>query len=113
VAPPDQAARVSILQLLLKDTPVEKIDYEALAKSTAEFSGADLKAVVDLAVEGKITESLRAGRPLPLTQGDLKGAAGRHVATTREWFAAAKNYALYANEGGLYDDILTYLKIKK
>jgi hypothetical protein len=24
-----------------------------------------------------------------------------------------QNYALYANEGGLYDDILTYLKIKK
>jgi len=113
VAPPDHAARVSILQLLLKDTPVEKLDYEALAKSTAEFSGADLKAVVDLAVEGKITESLKAGRPLPLTQADFKQAAGRHVATTREWFAAAKNYALYANEGGLYDDILTYLKIKK
>jgi SpoVK/Ycf46/Vps4 family AAA+-type ATPase len=113
VAPPDAPARVSILQLLLKDRPTEKIDYEALAKNTAEFSGADLKAVVDMAIEGKINESMKAGRPLPLTQADLKAACGRHVATTREWFSAAKNYALYANEGGLYDDILTYLKIKK
>ncbi len=113
VAPPDQPARVSILQLLLKDTPTEKTDYEALAKMTSEFSGADLKAIVDMAIEGKITESLKAGRPLPLTQSDLKAACGRQTATTREWFSAAKNYALYANEGGLYDDILRYLKIKK
>jgi hypothetical protein len=33
--------------------------------------------------------------------------------TTKEWFLTARNYALYANEGGLYDEILTYLGIKK
>ena len=31
--------------------------------------------------------------------------------STREWFATARNYALYSNQGGLYDDILTYLKL--
>ena len=34
-------------------------------------------------------------------------------ASTREWFNSAKNYALYSNDSGLYDDILVYLKIKK
>lgn len=113
VPPPDKEARVNILQLMLKDIPTEKVDYEALAKLTEEFSGADLKATVDIAVETRITESLKKGVPQPVTQQDLKEACTRHKATTREWFSAAKNYALYANEGGLYDDILKYLKIKK
>jgi len=31
--------------------------------------------------------------------------------TTKEWFAAARNYALYANQGGAYDDVIKYLKM--
>jgi transitional endoplasmic reticulum ATPase len=113
VQPPDKTARISILQLLLQNTPTEKIDVESIARLTEEYSGADLKAVVDMAIESKITESLKAGKPLSLTNTDLKNACSKQVATTREWFATAKNYALYANEGGLYDDILKYMKIKK
>ena len=30
--------------------------------------------------------------------------------TTKEWFATARNYALYSNQGGIYDDILQYLR---
>jgi hypothetical protein len=42
---------------------------------------------------------------------DLVAAAARHKPTIREWFATAKNHALYANEGGMYDDILKHLGI--
>jgi transitional endoplasmic reticulum ATPase len=31
--------------------------------------------------------------------------------STKEWFASARNYALYSNQGGTYDDILKYLKL--
>jgi transitional endoplasmic reticulum ATPase len=31
--------------------------------------------------------------------------------TTKEWFATARNYALYSNQGGIYDDILQHLKL--
>jgi hypothetical protein len=41
----------------------------------------------------------------------LAAAAGQVKATTREWFATARNYALYANQGGAYDDVLKYLKM--
>ena len=50
--------------------------------------------------------------PQPLRTKDLTAAAGTQKATTREWFATARNYALYSNQGGIYDDILTYLKLK-
>jgi SpoVK/Ycf46/Vps4 family AAA+-type ATPase len=113
VQPPDKAAREEILKLELKDKPVENIDYAGIAKITEEYSGADIKAVVDIAVEAKLPESIKQGRVIPVTNNDIKNAVGRHKPTTKEWFATAKNYALYSNESGLYDDILKYLKIKK
>ena len=30
--------------------------------------------------------------------------------TTLEWLTTARNYARYANEGGLYDDVLAFLE---
>ena len=34
------------------------------------------------------------------------------LARVREWFADARNYAMYANDGGLYDDLAKYLKVR-
>ena len=68
-------ARAAILRLLCRGKPVQNIDYEHLAKKTDNFSGADLKAVVDLAVEAKLREAMKAGVPKPLTTKDLPAAA--------------------------------------
>jgi SpoVK/Ycf46/Vps4 family AAA+-type ATPase len=113
VQPPDQESRESISRIMLKDKPVKDIDYTTLAKSTAEFSGADLNAVIDIAVEHKLRESFKDGIPQPLSTKDLLNAARQVKPSTKEWFNAARNYALYSNESGLYDDILEYLKLKK
>jgi transitional endoplasmic reticulum ATPase len=113
VEPPDEEGRIAILQILLKEKPKGDIDYRSIAKHTAEFSGADLKAVVDLAIESKLAEAFKTGIPAPLQTKDLVNAAKQQHATTKEWFSTARSYALYSNESGLYDDILTYLKIKK
>lgn len=112
VPPPDEPAREEILNLLLKDKPVENIDVRKLAAKTKDFSGADLKALVDQAIEEKLHAAIRSGRPSPLTTRDLLAAMKPIRPTTTEWFATARNHALYANQGGTYDDVLTYLKIK-
>jgi transitional endoplasmic reticulum ATPase len=113
VPPPDAAARSEILRLLLAGKPVaDNIDYEKLAKATDGFSGADLRAIVDHVVESKLTAAVRTGVPEPLTMRDLLAAAKAIRPTTKEWFSTARNHALYANEGGLYDDVLQYLKLK-
>ena len=111
VPPPDSPARAAILRLQCRGKPVEDIDYDHLAKKTDNFSGADLKALVDVAIESKLREAMKAGIPKPLSTRDLATAAGTLKATTKEWFATARNYALYSNQGGIYDDILQYLKI--
>jgi SpoVK/Ycf46/Vps4 family AAA+-type ATPase len=112
VPPPDAPARAAILRILCRGKPVDEIDYDHLARKTDRFSGADLKAVVDVAVERKLQEALKAGVPKPLTTRDLTVAAGTIRPSTKEWFATARNYALYANQGGLYDDILAYLNLR-
>jgi SpoVK/Ycf46/Vps4 family AAA+-type ATPase len=113
VAPPDEDGRKDILLSHLKGKPAEKIDAMQIAKITPGYSGADLKAIVDMATEYKLEESLSRGSLQPITQKDLAKAAKGHRATTGEWFATARNYALYANETGLYDEILQYLNLKK
>src|SRR3954467_2491769 len=112
VPPPDAAARAAILRLHVRGKPTQDLDFDHIAKKTDGFSGADLRAVVDLAVEGKLRQAMKAGALKPLTTRDLAAGASAQKPTTREWFASARNYALYSNQGGIYDDILTYLKLK-
>lgn len=111
VPPPDAPARAAILRLQCQGKPLAEIDFDQLGKKTEGFSGADLKAVVDVAIEGKLQEALKTGVPRPLTTRDLAAAAGTLKPTTKEWFATARNYALYSNQGGIYDDILKHLKL--
>jgi transitional endoplasmic reticulum ATPase len=113
VEPPDEKAREEILSSVLKGKPVEDIDVKKIAQGTDNYSGADIKALVDIASEDKLRESMAKGVIQPIATKDLLKAIKQHKPTTLEWFASARNYALYANESGLYDDILKHLKIKK
>ncbi|HEY0981727.1 AAA family ATPase [Schlesneria sp.] len=112
VPPPDEPARADILRLHLTGKPVETIDHGQVARKTKDFSGADMKAIVDQTVEAKLREAMKTMRPIPITTGDLVSAAASLKPSTKEWFTSARNYALYSNQGGLYDDILKYLKLK-
>ncbi len=113
VSPPDVKSREEILKIHLQGKPLEKISYDSLSKACDKFSGADLKAVVDIAIEGKLEEAMKTGVPSPLSTSDILKAIKKHVPSTQEWFVKARNYALYANDSGLYDDILRYLNLKK
>jgi AAA+ superfamily predicted ATPase len=111
VPPPDAPARAAILKALLKGKPQEDIDEAAVAAKCDAFSGADLKAVVDQTIEAKLKDAMKTGRPSPIVTKDLIKAAGGVRPSTREWFATARNYALYSNQGGQYDEIVKYLKM--
>jgi AAA+ superfamily predicted ATPase len=110
VPPPDATARAAILQIHCQGKPMSEVDYAAVAKQSEHFSGADLKGAVDVAVEQKLKVALREGKPQPITTRDLLSAAKAVKPSTREWFSTARNYALYSNQSGLYDDILKHLK---
>ncbi|MGO4773652.1 AAA family ATPase [Flavobacterium sp. W22_SRS_FK3] len=113
VPPPDETSRESILKLKLNNKPTEAIDYNNISKKTENFSGADIEAIIDIAIEEKLESSFEDGIPKPIGTKDLQNAIKKHKASTQEWFMTARNFAMFANDSGLYDDILTYLKIKK
>lgn len=109
VPPPDRNAREAILRILLKGKPAAEVDVATVAKKTTEYSGADLKALVDVVVESKLEKAVVTGKPEPMTTRDFTSSIKKVKPSTREWFTTARNYAIYSNEGGIYDDILEYL----
>ncbi|MFB4271154.1 AAA family ATPase [Nonomuraea sp. GTA35] len=113
VPPPDQQARAAILRILCRDKPLAEMDYDAVAQATEHFVGADLKGVVDRAVEAKLQQSLSAGRPIPMTTQDLLAAAKSVRPTAvREWMGTARNYVMHANDSGAWDELMPWVKAK-
>ena len=110
VSPPDITTRESILRLKLQNKPIGNIDFRTIAKKSKNYSGADIDAMIDIAIEQKLEASFSDGVPKPLETGDLLAALKKHKPSTQEWFSTAKNFAMFANDSGLYDDILTYMK---
>lgn len=113
VPPPDEVSREAILKLKLKSKPIDAIDYSSVSKKTDNYSGADIDAIIDIAIESKLESSFTDGIPKPIDTKDLYNAIKKHKPSTQEWFMTAKNFAMFANDTGLYDDILNYLKIRK
>ncbi|MGW2302238.1 ATP-binding protein [Streptomyces sp. NPDC001809] len=113
VLPPDATAREAILRYHLRERPIEAVDLGKLVKATEDFSGADLAHVCETAAEAALLDSARSGSVRLITTKDLLGAAKQLKPSTEPWFAAARNVAMFANEGGLYDDLLAHLKRKR
>lgn len=110
VLPPDEPARQAIVELHLRDRPVEGVDAKRIARATDGYSGADLRLVCEAAAELALSDSIESGTPRPIRQADLEHAARSVKPSTRPWFEVAKNYALFANESGTFDDLLAYMR---
>ncbi|MCE9609778.1 MAG: AAA family ATPase [Chthoniobacter sp.] len=113
VPPPDEPARRAIIEVMAKEKPMDRLDAAAVAKKTRDFSGADLKAVFDIAIERSLARAMTENRVIPLNTDDLLKSAKDVKPSTKAWFESAKNYAIYSNQSGFYDDVLEFLGIKK
>lgn len=113
VLPPDAAAREAILRYHLRDRPIESVDLGKLVKVTEDFSGADLAHLCESASETALLDSARTGTVRMINMKDLLAAAKALRPSTEPWFATARNVAMFANDGGSYDDLLAYLKKKR
>ena len=113
VLPPDRAARAVLLQLQLKDRPVVGVDIPWLAERTEDYSGADLAHLCETAAEHAMEDSIARGTARPIAMADCKRALAEVKPSTRPWFETARNFAMFANEGGQYDDLLDYLRARK
>jgi SpoVK/Ycf46/Vps4 family AAA+-type ATPase len=110
VLPPDAPAREAVLRYHVSGKPVEALDFAWLAGKTEGYSGADLAHLCESAAELAMEESMASGKPRPLCQADFKKALKDVKPSTRAWLETARNYAMFANEGGAYDELLDYLR---
>ncbi len=110
VPPPDAEARRTILELQLRDRPIERdLDLRELVRRTSGFSGADLRNLVDTAADEAIEASIASGHETAIGMPHLRDALAQIRPTTLEWLTSARNHARYANQGGQYDDVLKFL----
>lgn len=110
VLPPDLPAREAMLRAYLRDRPIDRLDFAGIAARTDSFSGADMAHLCESAAELAMEDSLMTGKVRPISQEDFKRALKDIKPSVRPWFDTARNYALFANEGGAYDELLKYLR---
>ena len=113
VLPPDAPAREAVFRFHLRDRPVAGIDLARLAAMTDGYSAADIAHACESAAELALLDSARSGKVRMIGPPDLVAAIGEITPSIGPWFESARNVALFANEGGAYDDLAAYLKKRK
>ncbi len=113
VLPPDATAREGVFRYHLKDRPVAGIDLARLASLTDGYSGADIAHICETAAERALMDSVRRGEPRLIGTPDLEAAIAEVKPSLGAWFDVARNVALFANEGGAYDDLAAYLRKRR
>jgi AAA+ superfamily predicted ATPase len=113
VLPPDQPAREAVFRYHLRQRPVAGIDLARLASLTDGYSGADIAHVCETSAERALLASVQQDTPRMIGQADLEAAIREVRPSLAPWFETARNVALYANEGGTYDDLAAYLRKRR
>jgi SpoVK/Ycf46/Vps4 family AAA+-type ATPase len=114
VLPPDAAAREAILRAHCVDRPIDTgLDFRWIARNTEDYSGADVAHLCEAAAELALEQSLDAPEVRPVAIEHFKRAMQEVRPSLSPWLETAKNYALFANDGGVYDDLLEYLRARR
>lgn len=113
VPPPDAKARAHIIRLNLDGVPHSQVDAEAVAASTASFSGADIGGLVEEAKDYVLADHVSGMEDRVVTQADLLKAARIMRPTTLDWLRTATNLVKYAGADDSYRDVEAYLKAHK
>ena len=114
VPPPDEEARRWILKKQLRDKPMENdmhLHLAELVATSANRSGADIRAIGDKATEYALKDFLRTKRERPISTEDLRRASAEQQSTVIPWFLMA---AAAIEERGLetqFPEILRWAQI--
>jgi pyruvate dehydrogenase E2 component (dihydrolipoamide acetyltransferase) len=117
----DTGPRISVNDMIVRACAKAIAKYPKLNTTFAGdhlISHADINIGIAIALEvGLMVPAILRTQNMSLLEisvatKDLASAAKSLKPSTKDWFATARNYALYSNQGGLYDDILDYLNLR-
>src|SRR5262249_3918951 len=100
----------SIFEMRMREQPADVLDYGWLASRTKSFSGADIVHVCNGASETALASAISNNRIEPVTMSHMREALSGTKPSVRGWFETARNYALFANAAGDWDDLAAYMK---
>ena len=109
ILPPDRPARVAILRHHLRGRQAENLNLAVVADQFDGYSGSDLALVCAAAVE----MADDGDRVRPVTRDDLEAARGEVRRSTPQWFQTARNFAVFASDNGMYDDLMVYMRSRR
>jgi transitional endoplasmic reticulum ATPase len=110
VPPPDEPARAEMFRIKLTPVPTHPaVDFAALARQTALYTGADIDGVIDTAKERVLGDILAGAPERPLAQADLLAGIASTQPSALEWLRTARNLVKYAGDG-TYKDVEAFLK---
>lgn len=110
VPPPDEEARLVMLEMKLENVPTRSLNLAALAKATNGYSGADIDGLIDNAKDAALAEMLDSRKERPLCQADFAAALESSVPSTIDWLKTARNLVKYAGADASYRDVDRYLR---
>lgn len=114
VPPPDEKARAEILKIHSRGKNVDPtVPWDKLSSQMEHFSGADIRQVVEQAVERAVSDAIRSGDLRPVNHTDFKISLKARRPTTMEWLRRSRNYVNFANKDGYYDDLQEFLERAK
>ena len=114
VPPPDEKARAEILKIHSRGKNVDPtVPWDKLSSQMENFSGADIRQVVEQAVERAVADAIRSGDLRPVNHTDFKISLKTRRPTTMEWLRRSRNYVNFANKDGYYDDLQAFLERAK
>ncbi len=112
VLPPDREAREAIIWDAIGDYPVDELNVPALAGRTEGFSAADVILFTDSAIEIASERANTSGSGRPVGMNDFNRALLGMRPSPPVWLALARDFVLYAGHGGVYEDLLAYLRVR-
>ncbi len=109
VPPPDKEGREEILRVRLREVEVDNVNLGSLAAASELFTGADLRATVERALDEVIESVLETGIEVPVRQADLANALSSVRPSALEWLSRARDYVEFSNSTGQWADVEKYL----
>ena len=90
IPPPDEESRKAIFQIEMASKPVRDLNYEGLASLTEGLSGADIKAICEMAIDIPLKESMKTKERRSITMDDMKLGILKINSVLPQWFAKAR-----------------------
>jgi len=103
---PDQVTRMAILDIHLKETPNQSLDIKKLSLLTQNYSGADIKGLVDGAVESAIEESLASNKLRKVNMQDFLNVIKKKRPQTPAWYRQAIKKAMKSGEQQMFSEMI-------